>query len=966
MNRGLGLSYIMMVLYVEKYLYPLTKPLFLANFMELHQLRKMNRSLLILFFIAVSGLLSAQISFTDQSGLLPSPSYNGVAMAVVDVNGDHLDDIIHLDDSKILMIEFQQADGSFSNLTFGAVSNNNQWSLVAADVDENGYKDVLCGGSYDGAHLVTADASGTSYSMSDLPGSNFFMQGSCFLDFNNDGAIDAFSCHDDGESRIWENDGSGNLTVSSVIDFDVSNTDDSGNYGVLWTDFDLDGDLDLYIAKCRQGVTDPTDPRRINVLFENDGNYNFTENAAAYGLDINTQSWTADFGDYDNDGDFDIFLTSHDSNNQLLNNNNGVYTDVAASSGIGGSQFPLQAVFVDFDNDGWLDIFLAGAEHELYHNNQDGTFTLLSNPFDNDDIESYALGDLNNDGFTDIYAGYANIYTNPSNIADKLWLNEGNSNNYIGVNLKGTVSNIDAIGALVTAYGPWGQQIREVRAGASYGIMNSLTQIIGLGTETQVDSIVIQWPSGIIDVAIDPDPNQCLTVIEDICIAPNPTVEADGPLEFCSGDDVTLTAVNGTSWLWSTNETTQSITVSTSGSYSVTVFDGAFCSSTSSQYVVAVDPEEEPTITISGNLDLCETESVTLTSSEAQSYLWSNNMTGQSITVSSSGEYYVETVGICDTGVSESVTVNVTDVEEPTTTGDTVTGGMGVANLSATGDDPIWYDQEVGGTVVNTGNTYDPFLTVTTSFWVADQMATGIDTVFVALPDSVGHGGGENSPNFNGALIFDANQDFELLSVLVYAYGGGNRTIELRESDGTVIESITVNVPDGESRIDLNFNVPQGSDLELGTDADPSLHRSGDNISYPYDINGVGEIHDSSFGQSWYYYFYDWEVKTQGSICESQRVEVIGTVIPNSIDEIGSLFSIYPNPTEDIIWIESLNSEIENYDLNVVDVLGKTVIRERMQGNSRNEIDLSELDGGVYFLNLIVDGEEYTRKIIKN
>ncbi|MEM7160961.1 MAG: FG-GAP-like repeat-containing protein [Bacteroidota bacterium] len=923
----------------------------------------MNKFLLFLLCSFSCALLTAQISFTDNSSLLPVPSNNGVSLTVTDMNGDHMDDIVHFNQSQVLMIEYQQIDGTFQNYTFGSVSNNNQWSAIAADVDENGYLDVFCGGSYDGAHLVTANADGTDYEMSDLPGSNYFMQGSCFADFDNDGAIDIFSCHDDGESKIWLNDGTGSFDQSDIIDFDISNSDDSGNYGCIWTDFDMDGDLDLFIAKCRQGVNNPSDPRRINVLFENDGNYNFTENAAAHGLDNGNQSWTADFGDYDNDGDFDIFITNHNTDNQLFRNDNGVYTDVSAASGINGSSFPIQAVFVDFDNDGWLDILIAGASHELYQNNQDGTFSIMANPFDNDDMESFALGDLNSDGFIDIYGGYGNIYTDPSNIEDKLWLNDGNDNNYISVSLEGTITNRDGIGARITAYGEWGQMVREVRAGVSYGIMNTMTQTFGLGQSTAIDSITVNWPSGISDIIYNPEINECITIIENLCTAPNPAVQVDGPLVFCSGGEVTLTALNGNGWEWSNGDTTQSITVDESGVYSVTVFDGALCSSSSADFEVIVDPVEVPIITISGNLEICETESVTLTASESDNYLWSNNADTQSITISEAGDYYVETEGLCENWTSETVTISVTDVAEPTTTGDTVEGGMGTANLTATGDEPIWYDQEVGGNVVNLGNSYDPFLTETTSFWVADQLASGVDTAFAALPDSSGFGGGENSPNFNGHLVFDAFQEIEILSVLVYAYIPGERTFEVRDSDGNTVTSTTVDVPVGEHRVELNFVVPQGDDYELACPNDPSLHRSAENIAFPYDLNGAGEIHNSSFGTTWYYYFYDWEIRTQNGVCESERVEVIGTVIPNSVEELSASFEVFPNPAEDELWI--IQNGIQAYNLELNDLLGKTHIQKLAINGQREKIDISSLSPGVYLLTVRMNGEQFSKKIVK-
>jgi hypothetical protein len=92
-----------------------------------------------------------------------------------------------------------------------------------------------------------------------------------------------FACHDDAAGRIWGNDGSGALQESNNwIDLaTVPASDNSGNYGSVWSDIDNDGDLDLYIAKCRQGVNDPSDPRRINALYINDGAGNYTEAAAA-------------------------------------------------------------------------------------------------------------------------------------------------------------------------------------------------------------------------------------------------------------------------------------------------------------------------------------------------------------------------------------------------------------------------------------------------------------------------------------------------------------------------------------------------------------------------------------------------------------------------------------------------------------------------------------------------------------
>ncbi|RMG87180.1 MAG: DUF11 domain-containing protein [Bacteroidetes bacterium] len=462
------------------------------------------------------------VGFSDQTALLSNPNnfHSGVAMGVADMNGDGKDDIIRLDNAKDLFIEYQNAPNmAFTTFNFGSLGAQNEWALCIADVDGNGFNDLATGGNANLIKLLKANAGGTNYTTSTLANSDFFVQGANFADINNDGAADLFVCNDDAESRPFENDGAGNLTFNPALisTATVPASDNSGNYASIWTDYDNDGDLDLYISKCRGGVADPTDPRRVNQLFQNDGQNNFTEVAQAAGLALGGQSWTTDFADIDNDGDLDCFVINHDVASQLMRNNgDGTFTDITAQSGMAGDlDFPaIQAIFKDFDNDGWVDLVMAGALQKLFRNNGDGTFTKINAPFSADNMESLAIGDLNHDGFPDIYGGYALIYNTPSTIPDHLWMNQGNANNWLAVQLTGTVSNINGIGARIELYGTWGKQIREVRAGEGYGIMNSFTRFFGLGNATAIDKVVVRWPSGIVNEVLNPAPNQYLNITE--------------------------------------------------------------------------------------------------------------------------------------------------------------------------------------------------------------------------------------------------------------------------------------------------------------------------------------------------------------------------------------------------------------------------------------------------------------------
>lgn len=146
-----------------------------------------------------------------------------------------------------------------------------------------------------------------------------------------------------------------------------------------------------------------------------------------------------------------------------------------------------------------------------------------------------------------------------------------------------------------------------------------------------------------------------------------PTVTANGATSFCTGGSVDLTASVATSYDWSNNATSQTITVTTSGTYSVTISDANGCQASSSAITVNVSNAPVPTVQTSGATTICEGDSVTLTSSTADTYSWSTGATSQSITVSASGTYFVTTTNAnaCD-GVGQSgntvVTVNTQPV----------------------------------------------------------------------------------------------------------------------------------------------------------------------------------------------------------------------------------------------------------------------------------------------------------------
>jgi hypothetical protein len=293
-----------------------------------------------------------------------------------------------------------------------------------------------------------------------------------------------------------------------------------GNYGSVWVDYDNDGDSDLFIAKCG-GETE----RRKNQLFRNNGNLSFTDVSVATNMDDPISTWSSAWGDYDSDGDMDCFVGSSltAEAHKLMQNDNGIFNEITAAAGLDvftDKGHENQAF--DFNNDGYIDIFSNG---NILINDGDGTFTILpiGSPHEG------AVGDLNNDGFLDIFN-------------TQVYYNNGNSNNWLKVVLVGTASNVNGIGARIEVSSPSFNnssskkaQIRDVHSAQGFAYMSTLNSHFGLGTDTAINTVTIYWPSGTVDIVVNPNINETLVVTEgetlslesasvnDLILYPNPT-----------------------------------------------------------------------------------------------------------------------------------------------------------------------------------------------------------------------------------------------------------------------------------------------------------------------------------------------------------------------------------------------------------------------------------------------------------
>ena len=329
---------------------------------------------------------------------------------------------------------------------------------------------------------------------------------------------------------LYRNNGDGTFTdVSKAAKVE----DPSGYYGlgVMWTDFDDDGWLDILVAN------DATP----NYVYRNNRDGTFTEMGLMMGLAVDENgneqgSMGISIGDYDRDGRLDVVVTNFaDQYNTIYHKNvDGTFTDVSRATKTADVAMPYVGwgtKFFDYDNDGWLDLMVANGhvypqiegaypggiyrQRKLFYRNlRDGTFAEAASSLGAALMEprasrGAAFGDYDEDGDED-------IIVNDLDGPPMLLRNDGGSKagHWISLKLVGTKSNRNAVGAKVWLKAGGLTQVDEVHGGDSYLSHSDWRLHFGLGAATKVDEVTIRWPGGASEKLTGLSVDRSLTVTE--------------------------------------------------------------------------------------------------------------------------------------------------------------------------------------------------------------------------------------------------------------------------------------------------------------------------------------------------------------------------------------------------------------------------------------------------------------------
>ncbi|WP_350287846.1 FG-GAP-like repeat-containing protein [uncultured Croceitalea sp.] len=533
----------------------------------------------------ISGQLPSFSEISDQSGILDitkiaQPFGYGASLADFDNDGD-IDFFLCTDSGIPNRLYSNNGDGTFQDVasTLGLASLNSSNAALWFDYNGDRLLDLVTVGNClesgceksivvslyqqtsNGNFMDTTESAGlslpTKYSATTV-NPLITTGGLAAADINNDGHLDLLITIWKGTNSLFVNNGDGTFSdVSSSYAFASTQKD---YWQGIFNDFNNDGLIDLYLNI----------DFAANELWINQGDNSFEEIASISGVDSAFNEMGIALGDYDNDGDFDMYATNitvDDKYNIFLENttqgNLPSFTEISRALDIAESGWDWGTTFFDANNDGWLDLATTNGyvsfpadKSQLWINNQDKTFTDISNSANfNDNLFATTLVsfDMDRDGDLDLLQTLKeNETTNKPLFLYKNLIQENfEPGNYVVIKPRMLGNNHFSIGATVRIKSGELRSIRPITAGTSFYGQEPAEAFFGLNDNTTVDEIVIEWPDNTITVLNDVSANQVITVTNEViseqvfgCTDPasctyNPIANIDdGSCQYTSSSDI--------------------------------------------------------------------------------------------------------------------------------------------------------------------------------------------------------------------------------------------------------------------------------------------------------------------------------------------------------------------------------------------------------------------------------------------